>query len=322
MPNPLSRREVLKYGAFTTVGGVLTPGISLAQAITTEGKGLVARDIQLTVERSRDPGLRRPAGGGGPLPDRGGDRGLHRQLRAAQGRGAPLRPGRLLRDRPRALLPRGRHAGEELPGDGPDRGQGDAGPVPERHPRGGRLRQAAVVGARRSPRGHRLLRGRRAHPAHRRRVSGRDAAAVPWYGQVKRTYPDAPGVDAFSLAPRITAPVLGLYGEADPGIPSEDVQRFEAELKRPIRTSSSSSIRARRTPSSRRPAAGLQEGGGGGRLEALPGVLRQTSEILTFGRFAARLSRFSPPLSVSSTSTTTGRNTDDAGPYPLPAEPP
>src|SRR5260370_17821970 len=47
MANPLSRREVLKYGAFTTVGGVLTPGISLAQAITTESRGLTARDIQL-----------------------------------------------------------------------------------------------------------------------------------------------------------------------------------------------------------------------------------------------------------------------------------
>jgi hypothetical protein len=39
MANPLSRRDVLKYGAFATVGGVLTPGISLAQAITTESAG-------------------------------------------------------------------------------------------------------------------------------------------------------------------------------------------------------------------------------------------------------------------------------------------
>ena len=57
-------------------------------------------------------------------------------------------------------------------------------------------------------------------------------AAVPWYGHVKRTYSDAPGVDAFSLASKIKAPVLGLYGEADTGIPSEDVKRFEAELKK------------------------------------------------------------------------------------------
>lgn len=27
-------------------------------------------------------------------------------------------------------------------------------------------------------------------------------------------------------------PVLGLYGEADPGIPSADVRRFEAELRK------------------------------------------------------------------------------------------
>src|SRR6266853_3743103 len=58
------------------------------------------------------------------------------------------------------------------------------------------------------------------------------AAAVPWYGQVKRTYSGAPGVDAFSLTARITAPVLGLYGEADPGIPADDVKRFEMELKK------------------------------------------------------------------------------------------
>ena len=47
--NPLSRREVLKFGAYTTVGGVLTPGISRAQAILTDTKGITARDIQLSV---------------------------------------------------------------------------------------------------------------------------------------------------------------------------------------------------------------------------------------------------------------------------------
>lgn len=47
MANPLSRREVLRFGAFTTVGGVLTPGISLAQAITTDSNGITARDIRI-----------------------------------------------------------------------------------------------------------------------------------------------------------------------------------------------------------------------------------------------------------------------------------
>jgi carboxymethylenebutenolidase len=56
-------------------------------------------------------------------------------------------------------------------------------------------------------------------------------AAVPWYGHLKRTYRDAPGVDAFALIDRIKVPVLGLYGDADTGIPTEDVKKFEAELK-------------------------------------------------------------------------------------------
>jgi carboxymethylenebutenolidase len=57
-------------------------------------------------------------------------------------------------------------------------------------------------------------------------------AAAPWYGHLKRTYRDAPGVDAFSLVDRIKAPVLGLYGTADAGIPVDDVKRFEAELRK------------------------------------------------------------------------------------------
>ena len=40
------------------------------------------------------------------------------------------------------------------------------------------------------------------------------------------------GVDAFSLADKLTMPVLGLYGDADQGIPPDDVRRFEAELKK------------------------------------------------------------------------------------------
>ena len=43
MANPLSRREVLKYGAFTTVGGVLTPGVVLASATVPDWL-----DIKLT----------------------------------------------------------------------------------------------------------------------------------------------------------------------------------------------------------------------------------------------------------------------------------
>ncbi|MBI4255200.1 MAG: hypothetical protein HY616_09025, partial [Candidatus Rokubacteria bacterium] len=45
----MSRREVLRFGAYTTVGGVLTPGISLAQAIVTDTRGITARDLHLNV---------------------------------------------------------------------------------------------------------------------------------------------------------------------------------------------------------------------------------------------------------------------------------
>src|SRR6267378_8334794 len=53
--NPLSRRDVMKFGAFTTVGGVLTPGISLAQAIATDTRGILARDIELSVGGTKIP---------------------------------------------------------------------------------------------------------------------------------------------------------------------------------------------------------------------------------------------------------------------------
>lgn len=51
--NPLSRRQVLKFGAYTSVGGVLTPGISLAQAIVTDTKGISARDFDLDAGGTR-----------------------------------------------------------------------------------------------------------------------------------------------------------------------------------------------------------------------------------------------------------------------------
>ena len=63
--NPLSRREVIKFGAFTTVGGVMTPGVSLAQAIVTDTRGITARDIQLNVGGAMIPGYEaRPAAPG------------------------------------------------------------------------------------------------------------------------------------------------------------------------------------------------------------------------------------------------------------------
>jgi carboxymethylenebutenolidase len=57
-------------------------------------------------------------------------------------------------------------------------------------------------------------------------------AAVPWYGQIKPAA--TPGVRTagpLDVAAKITSPVLGLYGEADLGIPMADVKEMEASLK-------------------------------------------------------------------------------------------
>ena len=57
-------------------------------------------------------------------------------------------------------------------------------------------------------------------------------AGVSWYGQLRPV--KTPGVRTagpLDLATQITAPVLGLYGEADLGIPVADVKEMEAALK-------------------------------------------------------------------------------------------
>ena len=57
-------------------------------------------------------------------------------------------------------------------------------------------------------------------------------AAVLWYGQVK--VPKTPGVRTagpLDVATQINSPILGLYGEADSGIPVADVKEIEGVLK-------------------------------------------------------------------------------------------
>jgi carboxymethylenebutenolidase len=60
-------------------------------------------------------------------------------------------------------------------------------------------------------------------------------AAVAWYGPVTRSYhPD--GESPIDVVANIEAPVLGLYGGADPGIPIETTQKMEAAMKKAGKT--------------------------------------------------------------------------------------
>ena len=57
-------------------------------------------------------------------------------------------------------------------------------------------------------------------------------AAVPWYGPIKPAKtPGIRTVGPLDVAAQIKCPVLGLYGEADQGIPVPDVKEMEAALK-------------------------------------------------------------------------------------------
>lgn len=228
--NPLSRREVLRFGAYTSVGGVLTPGISLAQMIVTDTKGIVARDVQLTV-------------GGAAIP-------------AYDAR--PEAPGRYPvvvaisgftgnSEHHRDVVRRFAHAGyyaispELYHREGGMQGKSfqEMGQISGRVTRAqylGDIRAAADLAkaqpwARADRSGVTGFCGGGTLTLHFTAEYPDVAAAVPWYGHVRRTYRDAPGVDALGLAARIKAPVLGLYGEADTGIPVPDVKALEAALR-------------------------------------------------------------------------------------------
>ncbi|MBI3007580.1 MAG: dienelactone hydrolase family protein [candidate division NC10 bacterium] len=58
-------------------------------------------------------------------------------------------------------------------------------------------------------------------------------AAVVWYGRIASPQKDdLHPKDPLDLAAEVACPVLGLYGEADTGIPVADVRKMEAALKR------------------------------------------------------------------------------------------
>lgn len=228
--NPLSRRQVLKFGAYTTVGGVLTPGISMAQAIMTDTKGITARDVQLNVGGTMIPAY-------DARPERVGRYPIVVVVSGFTGNN----------DHNKDIVRRFAHAGyyaiapELFHREGGMQGKD----FPQMGQISGKITRAQYLGDIRAAadyakqqswaRADRLgvtgFCGGGALTLHFSAEYPGVTAAVPWYGHVKRTYPDAPGVDAFAVADKIKVPVLGLYGEADTGIPAADVKAFEAALK-------------------------------------------------------------------------------------------
>ena len=229
--NPLSRREVLKFGAFTTVGGVLTPGISMAQAVITDTKGIVARDIQLTVGGTAIPVY-------DARPERAGRYPIVVVISGFTGNSEHNKDvvRRFAQAGFYAIAPELYHREGGMQGKNfQEMGQISGKVTRAQHL--GDIRAAADYAKQQTwARADRLgvtgFCGGGALTLHFAAEYPGVAAAAPWYGHLKRTFSDAPGVDAFSLADKIKSPVLGLSGEADPGIPADDVKRFEAELKK------------------------------------------------------------------------------------------
>jgi carboxymethylenebutenolidase len=221
----------LKFGAFTTVGGILMPGISMAQAVITDTKGIVARDIQLTVGGTAIPAYDARPERAGPYPvvvvicGFTGNNEHNKDVvrRFAQAGFYAIAPELYQREggmQGKNFQEMGKISGKVTRAQylGDIRAAADYAKQ-QTWARADRLGVTGFCGG-----GTLTLHFAAEYPGV--------TAAVPWYGHFKRTFSDAPGVDAFSLADKIKAPVLGLYGEADPGIPADDVRRFEAELKK------------------------------------------------------------------------------------------
>ena len=231
MYNPLSRREVLKFGAFTTVGGVLTPGISMGQVIATDTKGIVAREIQLTVGSTAIPAY-------DARPERAGRYPIVVVISGFTGNNEQNKDvvRRFAQAGFYAIAPELYHREGGMQGKNFQEMGQIAGKV-TRAQYLGDIRAAADYAKQQAwAQADRLgvtgFCGGGALALHLAAEYPGVTAVAPWYGHFKRTFSDAPGVDAFSLADKIKMPVLGLYGGADGGSPVDDVKRFEAELKK------------------------------------------------------------------------------------------
>jgi len=230
MANPLSRRQVLKYGAFTTVGGVLTPGVSLAQAIVTDPKGLLARDVQLSVAGSAIPAYDARPEKAGRYPivlvisgfTGNSEHNKDVVRRFAQAGFYAIAPELYFREggmqgkdfqqmsQISGKVTRAQYLGDLRAAADYAKGQSWA--------RADRLGVTGFCGG-----GALTLHFTAEYPGV--------AAAAPWYGHVKRAYPDAPGVDAFSLAGKIKAPVLTMHTIGDGLVLPQDEQAYASVVR-------------------------------------------------------------------------------------------
>jgi len=228
--DPLSRREVLKFGAYTTVGGVLTPGISRAQAILTDTKGITARDIQLNVGGTTIPAYNAHPEAQGRYPiivtisGFTGNNEHHKDV-----------VRRFAKEGFYAISPELFHREGGMQGKNFQEMSRVSGAITRAQYLGDI--KAAADYAKQQPwaRADRLgatgFCGGGATAMHLATEHPGVTAVVPWYGPLGPRYKDYTG-DALSLVDKLTMPILGLYGEADGGIPAATVKRFESELKK------------------------------------------------------------------------------------------
>jgi len=73
--------------------------------------------------------------------------------------------------------------------------------------------------------------------------SPRLRAGAAWYGHVRNTTSAIKPQDPIALAGRLNAPVLGLYGQADAGIPVADVEQMREALGKGSEAAKQSQIR-------------------------------------------------------------------------------
>ena len=109
-------------------------------------------------------------------------------------------------------------------------------------------------------------------------------AAVAWYGRVGAERSCPGDKNAQDVAGQIKAPVLGLYGGADAGIPNDTVEKFFASLKAAGNTRSEVRDLSRHAACvPRRLPADVPQGQGRGRLEARDRLVQAVPRLIDAG---------------------------------------